>query len=251
MTELDLSIVVPVFNEAENLRELHREIVAALPTSERSIEILYIDDGSTDASPQVLAELAAADPDIRILRLQRNSGQSAAFAAGFRAAKGAVIATLDADLQNDPQDLPRLLSELETADIVCGIRTDRHDSWLRRASSRIANAVRNRMTGESVTDVGCSLRVFRADLARDLPLFVGMHRFLPTLLRMQGGTLVEVPVRHRPRLHGESKYGIHNRLWVAIADLFAVRWMQRRWIDRRLASETTSGSRSDSRTSPR
>ena len=246
MTDLDLSIVVPVFNEAENLPQLHEEIAAALAPDGVVFEVVYVDDGSTDDSLRVLRELQAQDRRIRIVQLSQNSGQTAALAAGFRATKGPVIATLDADLQNDPADLPRLLAELDGADIVCGIRTDRHDSWVRLTSSRIANSVRNWLTDESVTDVGCSLRVFRRELAQDLPLFVGMHRFLPTLLRMQGGTLREIPVRHRPRIHGESKYGINNRLWVGLADLFAVRWMQRRWIDGDRATELTSDRDGDS-----
>ena len=233
MTDLDLSIVVPVFNEAESLPQLHDEIVTALDPEDLTFEVLYVDDGSTDATPGVLAELANSDKRTQIVTLHRNSGQTAAFAAGFRAAEGEVIATLDADLQNDPADIPKLLAELESCDIVCGIRADRHDSWVRLASSRIANSVRNSLTHESVTDVGCSLRVFRSHLVQHLPLFTGMHRFLPTLLRMQGGTLREIPVRHRARVHGSSKYGIHNRLWVGLADLFAVRWMQKRWIDSR------------------
>lgn len=240
MTELDLTIVVPVFNEAESLPRLHEEITAALAPADLTFEVLYVNDGSTDESPRVLRDLADSDPRIRIVRLRRNSGQTAAFGAGFRAARGRWMATLDADLQNDPADLPRMLAELEDCDIVCGIRTERHDSWVRRVSSRIANSVRNRLTHESVTDVGCSLRVFRSHLARDLPLFTGMHRFLPTLLLLQGGNLREIPVRHRPRIHGQSKYGIHNRLWVGLADLFAVRWMQKRWIDSRVASEITA-----------
>ena len=174
---------------------------------------------------------------LRILRQPTNQGQSAAFAAGFRHARGEIIATLDADLQNDPADLPRMLAELEGCDVVCGVRTDRHDSFVRRASSRIANGVRNRLTGESITDVGCSLRVMRARHARRVQMFDGMHRFLPTLLRMEGARITEVPVSHRPRLRGVSKYGIQNRLWRALADLFAVRWMQRRWIDREAAAE--------------
>jgi glycosyltransferase involved in cell wall biosynthesis len=242
MTDLDLTIVVPVFNEAESLSRLHEEITAALLPTDLTFEVLYVDDGSTDDSPRVLRALSDSDPRVRTVRLRQNSGQTAAFGAGFRGARGRWIATLDADLQNDPADLPRMLAELEDCDIVCGIRTDRHDAWVRKISSRIANSVRNRLTHESVTDVGCSLRVFRSHLARDLPLFTGMHRFLPTLLRMQGGTLREIPVRHRPRVHGKSKYGIHNRLWVGLADLFAVRWMQKRWIDSRMASETTSDS---------
>ncbi len=236
---LRLSIVVPAFNEAENLEPLHRDIRSSLGDLEIDHEILFVDDGSTDSTPRILDRIATHDPSVRIVRLTRNSGQTAAFAAGFRAAKGEVIATLDADLQNDPADLPRLLAELEDCDVVCGVRQNRRDGWLRRVSSRIANGVRNRLTDESITDVGCSLRVFRRTLVEDLPLFTGMHRFLPTLLRLQGGRIREVPVHHRPRLHGESKYGVRNRLWVGLADLFAVRWMQRRWIDRTAAVEVT------------
>ncbi|MFQ5349098.1 MAG: glycosyltransferase family 2 protein, partial [Thermoanaerobaculia bacterium] len=232
-----LSIIIPLFNEAENLEPLAAELAAALDDLDCAYEVLFVDDGSEDDSLAVLARLTAADPRLRVLRQPKNMGQSAAFAAGFRHARGELIATLDADLQNDPADLPRMLNELDRCDVVCGVRTDRHDSFVRRASSRIANSVRNRLTGESITDVGCSLRVMRARHARRVPMFDGMHRFLPTLLRMEGARISEVPVSHRPRLRGVSKYGIHNRLWRALADLFAVRWMQRRRIDRRAAVE--------------
>ena len=238
MADPRLSIVIPLYDEADNLEPLAAELRAALEGLAYGYEVLFVDDGSRDDSPAVLARLAAADSRLRILRRPDNQGQSAAFAAGFRHARGELIATLDADLQNDPADLPRLLARIEGCDVVCGVRADRHDSWVRRASSRIANAVRNRLTGESITDVGCSLRVMRARHARRVPFFEGMHRFLPTLLRLEGARrIVEVPVSHRPRLRGVSKYGIHNRLWRALADLFAVRWMQRRWIDRDSAVE--------------
>ncbi len=238
-SEPELSLVVPVYNEEENLEPLVREIAAALEPAGRSYELLLIDDGSTDAGPAAMAVLAAADPRIRIIRLGKNSGQSAALDAGFRFARGRIVVTLDADLQNDPSDIPRMLAELSRADVVCGIRANRRDSWTRRISSKIANGVRNRLTHEHVTDVGCTLRVCRRELLFDLPMFTGLHRFLPTLLKMQGGRVVEIPVNHRPRLHGVAKYGIGNRLWRALADLFAVRWMQKRWIDRSQAEELT------------
>ena len=239
MTIVDLSIVVPLFNEAENLPQLDEEIRATLNETSLAYEVVYVDDGSTDSSGEILRTLAKNDAHLRIVKLSVNSGQTAAFAAGIRAARGEIIVTLDADLQNDPADIPRLLAEMTDCDIVCGIRQDRHDSKIRLLSSRIANAVRNRLTNESITDVGCSLRAFRRELTQDLPLFTGMHRFLPTLLRLQGGRVREIPVRHRPRLHGDSKYGIHNRLWVGIADLIAVRWMRKRWIDSSLSSDVT------------
>ena len=247
-----LSLVIPVFNEEENLPILRREIAAALDPLGLDYETIFVDDGSRDGSLAVLRELAAADPRLRILRLVRNSGQSAALAVGFRAARGEVVITLDADLQNDPADIPTLLAALADCDVVSGVRLNRRDTWMRLASSRIANAVRNWATDEAVTDVGCSLKAYRSEFLHHLPIFTGMHRFLPTLVRWQGARVREVPVRHRPRLHGQAKYNISNRLWRALVDLMAVRWMRRRWIDHRLAEEIPtwnqkpSGSGSDS-----
>jgi glycosyltransferase involved in cell wall biosynthesis len=187
-----------------------------------------------------------------VLRQRRNSGQSAALDAGFRFARGEIVVTLDADLQNDPADIPRLLERIGEFDVVSGVRARRQDSWVRRVSSRVANRVRNRVTHESVTDVGCTLRAARVEYLRRIHVFNGMHRFLPTLLRMEGARVTEVPVNHRPRLHGQPKYNIRNRIWRALMDLFGVRWMQTRWVDRRISEEidvwntTPSGSPSGS-----
>ncbi len=239
MTCPELSLVIPLFNEEENLPALAAEIERALAPLGIAYEVLYVDDGSTDGSLAVLRTLAAADPRTRVLRHHRNSGQTAGLATGFDHARGDRIVTLDADLQNDPADIPRLLAEIERGfDAVSGVRVDRRDSWTRRVSSRLANAVRNWATDEEITDVGCSLKAYRREVLDHLPLFTGMHRFLPTLVRWNGARVAEIPVRHRPRLHGVAKYGIGNRLFRALADLMAVRWMRRRWIDRRsLASE--------------
>lgn len=227
----DLSIVVPLFNEEENLPVLAGEIRAALAAIGRSFELIFVDDGSTDGGLAVLERLAVADPAVRILRHRRNAGQSAALAAGFRAARGEIVVTLDADLQNDPADIPRLLAKLDEGyDAVSGVRRNRRDSWSRRVSSRVANAVRNWATDEAIADVGCSLKAYRRGFLTDLPMFSGMHRFLPTLVRWNGARVAEIDVNHRPRLHGVAKYGIGNRLFRALADLFAVRWMGRRWI---------------------
>ncbi|MBZ0090232.1 MAG: glycosyltransferase family 2 protein [Thermoanaerobaculia bacterium] len=227
-----LSIVVPLYNEEENLPALDAEIHAALAPLAIAYEVLYVDDGSTDGSLAVLHRLAAADPRLRILRHRQNAGQSAGLASGFRAARGEIVATLDADLQNDPADLPRLLAKLDEGfDVVSGVRQNRQDTWVRRASSRIANAVRNWATDEAITDVGCSLKAYRARYLAHLPMFGGMHRFLPTLVRWNGARVAEIPVSHRPRRFGVAKYGIGNRLFRALADLFAVRWMRTRWID--------------------
>jgi len=235
---LQLSVIIPAYNEEENLPVLLAELREALAPLGLSYEVLVVDDGSSDGTLEVMRDLAATDRRLRLLRLARNSGQSAALEAGFRHARAPVLATLDADLQNDPADLPGLLEKLEEGwDVVSGVRTDRHDSWLRRISSRIANGVRNRLTGESITDVGCTLRVYRREHTDRIFMFTGMHRFLPTLLKLAGARVTEMPVSHRPRLHGEPKYNIRNRIWKALADLFAVRWMQSRWIDRRNIEE--------------
>lgn len=252
----EISAVIPVYNEEENLPILAAEVQGALEAVGRPYEVIYVDDGSTDGSPEILNHLARQDATVRVIRQRRNSGQSAALAAGFRFACGSIVVTLDADLQNDPADIPRLLERMNDHDVVCGVRVNRQDTWVRKVSSRIANGVRNRLTHDSVTDVGCTLRACRTELVRNLPMFTGMHRFLPTLLKMEGARVTEVPVHHRPRLHGQPKYNIRNRIWRALADLFAVRWMQKRWIDRRLSEEinawntTLSGSSSDSSAKP-
>jgi glycosyltransferase involved in cell wall biosynthesis len=236
----EISLVIPVFNEEENLPILAGEIEAVMRALGRPYEVLFVDDGSTDGSPDALRRLAERDSAVRVVRQRRNAGQSAALDAGFRFARGGVVVTLDADLQNDPADVPKLLALLEGHDVVAGVRTRRQDDWVRRISSRIANGIRNRFTHESITDVGCTLKAFRTEYLRRIPMFVGMHRFLPTLLRMEGARITEVPVNHRPRLHGQPKYNIRNRIWQALADMFAVRWMQMRWIDRRLSEEIDS-----------
>ena len=231
MTEPELSVVVPLYNEEENLPILVGEIEGAIAPLGLRHELIFVDDGSTDGSLAALEALAGSRPALRILRHRKNAGQSAALAAGFRAARGAIVVTLDADLQNDPADIPRLLAKLDEGyDAVSGVRRNRRDTWTRRVSSKIANGVRNWATDESVTDVGCSLKAYRRPFLEHLPMFTGMHRFLPTLVRWNGARLAEIDVNHRPRLHGVAKYGIGNRLFRALADLMAVRWMRKRWI---------------------
>jgi len=260
----EISLVIPVYNEEPNLPPLAAEIRRTMQALGRPYEVLLVDDGSTDGSLAAMLRLASQDPSLRVIRQARNAGQSAALDAGFRHAHGAIVVTLDADLQNDPADIPLLLKRLEggasgeggkdaePCDVVCGVRVGRRDGWVRRLSSGIANAVRNRLTHESVTDVGCTLRACRAEYLRRIPAWKGMHRFLPTLLRMEGARIAEVDVSHRPRRFGKPKYNIRNRIWRASADLLGVRWLQSRWIDRRLAEEvdvcnqTAIGSPSDS-----
>lgn len=223
-----VSVVIPVHDEEESLEQLHAELCEVLKPLEGGAEIVLVDDGSRDGSLAKMRQLAARDPRVRLVVLDGNHGQTAALDAGFRAVRGEVTVTLDADLQNDPADIPRLLAQLERADVVNGVRVERNDSPIRKLSSRIGNGFRNWMTGENVTDVGCSLRAMRTSYLRRVKLFRGMHRFLPTLLRMEGATVIEIPVSHRLRRFGRSKYGIANRLFVGLADVLAVRWMQRR-----------------------
>ncbi|HYK83210.1 MAG TPA: glycosyltransferase family 2 protein [Gemmatimonadales bacterium] len=229
---VDLSLIVPVYNERESLALLVEEIGRALggPGTPSNYEIVAVDDGSSDGSLEVLKALKRDHPELHIISFAANAGQTAAFAAGFRAARGRVIVTLDADLQNDPADIPALVTELERsgAAVVAGYRLERRDSRWKRLQSRIANGVRNRLNGETIRDTGCSLKAVRATAVRELPLFAGMHRFLPTLVRMQGGRVTELPVRHRPRRFGHTKYGMWNRMFRSFADALAVRWMQRR-----------------------
>ena len=232
-----LSVVVPVYDEEDSLEPLHRELDAALASLPGEAEWIFVDDGSRDGSLAVLRRLEQKDPRLRVVALGRNRGQSAALEAGFRAARGGVIATLDADLQNDPRDIPRLLALLDGADVVNGVRVDRRDTMARVLASRVANAVRNWATRENVTDVGCSLRVMRSDFAKRVKLRRGMHRFLPTLLRLEGARILETPVAHRSRRYGHSKYGIWDRLFVGVADLLAVRAMQRQARRSRARSE--------------
>jgi glycosyltransferase involved in cell wall biosynthesis len=226
-----VSVMMPVYNEDESLETLHRELDAALAGIAGGVEIVFVDDGANDRSLAVLREIASKDPRVRVGVLAGNHGQRAAFAAGFDAVRGEITVTLDADLQNDPADIPKLVAKLdaEGADVVNGVRQKRRDSWVRLVSSRVANNTRNWVTNESVTDVGCSLRAMRSVYVKRVRLFRNMHRFLPTLLRMEGATkVIEMPVAHRERRYGVSKYGIGNRLWVGIVDLFGVRWMQAR-----------------------
>jgi glycosyltransferase involved in cell wall biosynthesis len=238
----DVSIIVPVKDEADSVVQLADEIGAAFGGHDWSWECLWIDDGSTDDTLARLKALNRSDSRHQFIAHDRNYGQAAALATGFTAARGRVFATLDGDLQNDPGDLPGLIRTLETSDVdmVNGIRAKRHDSALRRVSSRIANAFRNRVSGATATDVGCSVRAFKRDCVRDIPLFHGMHRFLPTLVAMRGWRITEVPVSHRPRVHGATSYGVHNRLWVGIADTFGVRWLASRTVSPRVRESSIS-----------
>jgi glycosyltransferase involved in cell wall biosynthesis len=236
--ELALSVILPVHDEAENLPILWKEVAEVLPALASSTEVIFVDDGSTDGSAEIIRNLARQDSRIRLLRFEKNAGLSAAFHAGFQAARGRIVATLDSDLQNDPHDLPALVARLEGADAAVGMRLIRHDSLVKRVSSRIGNGVRRAVTGDPVQDSACSLRVMKRECLSAVPPYTGMHRFVPSLLKMAGFRVVEVPVHHRPRKFGRSKYGIGNRALTAFVDLLAVRWMMGRRLRYRIAEET-------------
>lgn len=228
-----LSVVVPVKNEQDNVEPLVREISAAL-TGRAEFEIIYVNDGSTDATPAVLARLKGEFPMLRVITHRAACGQSQAVATGVRHARHEWIATLDGDGQNDPADIPALIDALAdpkqpaNLQLLAGWRNRRQDTFIRKLSSKIANGVRSRFLRDNTPDTGCGLKLFARATFLELPHFDHMHRFLPALVQRNGGAVVSVPVNHRPRERGTSKYGIHNRLWVGIVDLFGVAWLQRR-----------------------
>ncbi len=234
---VQVSVIAPAYNEAENLPVLVSEIEQALSPLAVPFEIIIVDDGSTDGTAEVLDEVAGSKPFVRPFHFERNSGQTAAIDAGIRRAHGAKIVLIDADGQNDPAEIPKLLAELERFDAAAGWRADRKDPWTKKLTSAFANAVRKWATGDRIHDTGCSLKAFRSEVLRKIKLFNGMHRFLTTLVKMEGGSVVEVKVSHRPRLHGKSKYSIFNRAIRPTLDLVAVMWMKRRTLRYRVKNE--------------
>lgn len=235
---IEISVVVPAYNEKESIPVLVREISEALGPLNRPYEVIVVDDGSSDGSRGLLQELTKSYPRLRPVLHRTNLGQSAGMATGFHAARGEIVITLDADGQNDPADMPMLLEKLtDGVDCVCGVRGVRRDNFVRRVSSKVANGFRSFIIGDKVTDAGCAYRVIRRKALKEVVVFNGMHRFLPTILQAQGYTLVEALVNHRERALGQSKYGINNRLWRGIRDCFALKWYRARaipgdrWID--------------------
>jgi dolichol-phosphate mannosyltransferase len=230
-----VSVVVPLFNEEENVPLFQAELTSAL--SGLDYEIIFVDDGSTDGTVQRIAP----DPRVRLVGFERNAGQSAAMFAGLNSARGAVAVLIDGDLQNDPADIPKLLSEIERgADLVCGYRAQRKDTVVKRITSRIANFVRSRFTKDGVRDTGCTLKAMKRECVTALLPFKGMHRFIPALVKGAGYRLVEIPVNHRPRKFGQSKYGLGNRALRATTDMFGVRWLLSRRLNYRVRGDSRS-----------
>lgn len=231
-----ISVVVPIFNEAENMSILQKELRESL--GERDYEVVFVDDGSTDGTA---GKIDQNDRRLRVLRFEKNAGQSAATFAGLNAARGDIVVLIDGDLQTDPADIPKLLEALQDdVDLVCGYRVGRQDSWLKKVQSRIANFVRSRFTRDGVRDTGCGMKAMRRECVRAIVPFQGMHRFVPALVKGAGFRLAEMPVRHRARRFGQSKYGKHgfrNRALRATIDMFAVRWLLSRQLNYKVRRE--------------
>ncbi|MBW7897737.1 Undecaprenyl-phosphate 4-deoxy-4-formamido-L-arabinose transferase [Candidatus Brocadiaceae bacterium B188] len=222
----DISIVIPVYNEADNIEPLGHSIINAMQG--QNYEVIFVDDGSTDGSNHKLDEWCARYTNFRTIHFKTNAGQTAAMDAGFKHASGKYVISMDADMQNDPADIPRLIEKLSMYDLVCGWRQKRNDPWIKRISSKVANFIRNKLSQEDIKDTGCSLKAYRRECLRRIKLYNGMHRFLPTLFKMEGFTVTEIVVGHYPRKFGKSKYGISNRAFRAFIDLLVVRWMKKR-----------------------
>ena len=231
----DISIVVPVYNEVDNIEPLSHAIIKTMQG--RNYEVVFVDDGSTDGSTQKLREWCAQRTNFRTVHFKKNAGQTAAMDAGFRHAAGKYVVSMDADMQNDPADIPKLIEKLNTFDMVCGWRQKRNDPWIKRISSKVANYIRNKLSKEDIRDTGCSLKAYRRDCLDHIKLYNGMHRFLPTLFKMEGFTVTEIVVNHYPRKFGKSKYGISNRAFRAFVDLLAVRWMKKRKLNYEVENE--------------
>ncbi len=228
ITKVDFTVIIPIYNEAESIGPLVVELLPVMRNLDKEFEIICIDDASTDSSLAVLNELNKTYTALRILRHRINCGQSAAIATGFANSLGNIIFTMDGDLQNDPADIPSLLAALKNADAVCGVRRKREDNWVKRKSSLIGNGFRNMVTGDNISDAGCALRALRKSALAELPVFNGMHRFLPTILKLQGYRVTEISVNHRQRIRGVSKYGIGNRMFRGLVDCFAMLWWKKR-----------------------
>ncbi|PTW02240.1 MULTISPECIES: glycosyltransferase family 2 protein [Halanaerobium] len=227
----DFSIVVPIYNEIKNLSPLTDSIINELNEQEYNYQIIYVDDGSQDGSSQKIDLLQEKINRLSAIHFTKNNGQTAAFLAGFKEAEGEYIITLDADLQVSPADIPKLIPFLNDYDMVIGMRTNRNDGLIKKISSVVGNGVRNFITGEKITDTGCPLKVFKNEIHKEFYPFKGMHRFYPTLARINGYEVKQVPVNHYPRKYGQSKYGINNRMWRGLFDTLVMRWMKKRIIN--------------------
>lgn len=231
------SVVIPLKNEEENILDLINELEPIMQKLHEPWELICIDDGSSDNTLPILARLAKEKKYLRVLSFTDNFGQSSAFDAGFKNAKGDWVITLDGDRQNDPADIPKLLTFSEHYDLICGSRTNRKDPFHKKITSKLANAIRSRFCKDQVNDTGCSLKVYRTECLRKIKMFQGMHRFLPALFKIEGFRIIEIPVNHRERTKGQTKYNFFNRSFNTIADMLAVRWMWKRRLNYKIEKE--------------
>lgn len=234
---IQYSVVIPLKNEESNIADLIKELDPVMESLKQPWELICIDDGSTDQTRNLLLTLAKERSNLKVIAFDKNYGQSSAFDAGFKAAKGVYVITLDGDGQNDPADIPTLISFSSDYDLVCGIRQKRQDPWTKRIISKCANKVRNWLCGDGVQDTGCSLKVYRKACLDQIKLYNGLHRFLPALFKNEGFSITQIPVNHRPRLRGVSNYNIFNRSFNTISDLLAVSWMRRRQLKYRILKD--------------
>lgn len=237
--ELKYSVVIPLKNEEENIADLVNELEPVMNSLNQPWELICIDDGSTDQTLNVLKNLRKEKKYLKTLVFSQNFGQSSAFDAGFKAAIGEFVITLDGDRQNDPADIPKLLESIESADLVCGHRVNRKDPISKKITSRFANAIRGLICEDNVNDTGCSLKVYRTSCLKKIKMFNGMHRFLPALFKIEGFRIKEVPVNHRERTFGTTKYNFFNRSFNTISDMFAVRWMKKRHLNYQIKKENS------------
>jgi dolichol-phosphate mannosyltransferase len=231
------SVVVPLKNEEENILDLINELEPVMDTLQQPWELICVDDGSTDKTRDILMDATKKKPYLRTLVFNRNYGQSSAFDAGFKAARGSFVITLDGDRQNDPADIPKLVQASKDYDLVCGVRLNRKDPLVKKITSTIANSIRSRFCQDGVRDTGCSLKVYRTECLRSIKMFHGMHRFLPALFQIEGFRVTEVPVNHRERTKGKTKYNFLNRSFNTVADMLAVRWMRKRRLNYQIEKE--------------
>ncbi|MEC7838516.1 MAG: glycosyltransferase family 2 protein [Chlamydiota bacterium] len=236
--KLKYSVVIPLKDEEDNVEILISEIEPVMESIGEDWEMICIDDGSTDRTRSILEELAETKSFLKPLFFDKNYGQSSAFDAGFKKAVGEYIITLDGDLQNDPKDIPKLIAKADNADMVCGCRLNRKDTFTKKITSKLANKVRGKICRDNMKDTGCSLKLYRKSCLEKIKLFDGMHRFLPALFKNEGFLVIEVPVNHRHRQHGNSKYNFLNRSFNTIADMLAVRWMRKRRLKYKIKQET-------------
>ncbi len=234
---IQYSVVIPLKNEEDNILDLVEELEPIMHSLKKNWELICIDDGSTDRTLDILIDLLSKKSYLRILTFKKNYGQSSAFDAGFKAAKGEYVITLDGDRQNDPADIPKLLDLINHCDIVCGARVNRKDPWSKKITSSIANFVRRNICDDQISDTGCSLKVYRASALHKIKMYNGMHRFLPALFKIEGLRILETPVNHRERTKGKTKYNFFNRSFNTIADLAAVSWMKKRQLKYQINKE--------------